>query len=395
MIDQSVLFCMIYNIIQRRTQLFMLTSYKKLWWLWFVAVMVVSGCVQTHSSPPPSLTLTPIVTSGSFSPVKGFNDFGMSYVNDQGERLEQEYMVAMPFSEGLAFTISKSGETGFIDSTGQLILDLSSMEWNPGAVLAGTFSEGLVLVLSDGNKAGYMDREGNLVIDFQYDWALNFSEGLAGVQMNDKMGYIDKNGQVVIDMNFDEVSDFSDGIALVRTGDEYYAIDQNGEILFQMPGTPVSGKYDEGLLPIRIGELAGYVDNEGKLAIDAQFDSAFRFQEGVAAVKQGNKWGYINRDGEMVIDARFEFAYHFLNGRAFVQDGGKWGIINTKGEYIEEPHYDQVNSIIPEMLMLMYIRDDYSPFSKRQEGFVAQLTKGEDTYYVHKDGRIVQAQTER
>jgi hypothetical protein len=356
--------------------------------LLIVAVALATGCPTKGSSVP---TLTPVVTSGSYSPLKGFSNLTMRYVNIKGDVMPAEYVLAMPFSEGLGFVFGKDGQTGFVDAKGHLVIDLSDKDWFNGAVLAGTFSEGMVLAYAEDNQAGYLDREGHLKIDFQYEWAQNFSEGVAAVQVNGKMGYIDPNGQTVIDLKFDEAGDFSEGLALVRIGTEYHVINKSGDLLFQLPGSPMNGKFSEGLLAIYMEESdqVGFVDTEGRMAIPARFQSALRFQEGLAAVKQGNRWGYINKDGVMIIDARFESAYPFLNGRAFVQEEGKWGIINSKGQYVKKPYYDKVESIVPEMLISLYIRDDYFPFSDLHEGFVARLAKDDEIYYVHRNGRIV------
>jgi len=43
-------------------------------------------------------------------------------------------------------------------------------------------------------------------------------------------------------------------------------------------------KFSEGLLPVRINKVCGYVDKTGKIAIDPQWDFLGNFHEGLAAV---------------------------------------------------------------------------------------------------------------
>ncbi len=64
-----------------------------------------------------------------------------------------------------------------------------------------------------------MDRSGRLVVQPQFDWALDFAEGLAAVGVGGKRdaqgdvtmmdgakwGFIDKEGNIVIPPQFDEV----------------------------------------------------------------------------------------------------------------------------------------------------------------------------------------------
>ena len=44
----------------------------------------------------------------------------------------------------------------------------------------------------------------------------------------------------------------------------------------------------------------GYIDKQGKFAINPQFDSAGDFANGVAPVWLGERQGYINRAGKYV-----------------------------------------------------------------------------------------------
>src|SRR5258708_30605237 len=66
-----------------------------------------------------------------------------------------------------------------------------------------------------------------------------------------------------------------------------------------------------------------FIDRQGKLAIDQQFDSARPFSNGLAAVKERVKWGFINRRGKYVIDPEFDNAGVFSEGWGPVQNAGK------------------------------------------------------------------------
>ncbi|PSO65063.1 MAG: hypothetical protein BRC36_04695 [Cyanobacteria bacterium QH_2_48_84] len=54
-----------------------------------------------------------------------------------------------------------------------------------------------------GQRGGYIDKTGEIVINRQFDYAGEFSEGLAMVKVGDKWGYIDKTGEMVINPQFD------------------------------------------------------------------------------------------------------------------------------------------------------------------------------------------------
>ncbi|MCB1024721.1 MAG: WG repeat-containing protein, partial [Acidobacteria bacterium] len=59
-------------------------------------------------------------------------------------------------------------------------------------------SEGLAAVF-DGKRWGYIDKSGKVVIPFRFNWAREFSEGLAEVIVDVyKTAFIDKSGNYVI-----------------------------------------------------------------------------------------------------------------------------------------------------------------------------------------------------
>ncbi|MHB1238629.1 MAG: WG repeat-containing protein, partial [Gallionella sp.] len=71
-------------------------------------------------------------------------------------------------------------------------------------------------------KSGYIDKTGEMVINPQFDYATNFSEGLAAVCINGSgCGYIDKTGTIVVSLTFSEADPFQDGLARVRVGNKY------------------------------------------------------------------------------------------------------------------------------------------------------------------------------
>ena len=120
-------------------------------------------------------------------------------------------------------------------------------------------------------KYGYRDKSGEFVIQPQFDYAGEFSEGLAVVGLgkfpNTKWGYINRLGNFVIPAQFEGAHDFSEGMAAVS----------------------FSGKL-------------GYIDQTGKLVVPAQFDEAQKFKDGrarVRIIKDG--YGYINKQGELVV----------------------------------------------------------------------------------------------
>ena len=98
---------------------------------------------------------------------------------------------------------------------------------------AKEFSEGLACVYEDG-KCGFIDKEGKTVIPFEYNWAGSFSEGLACVAKVVKFGFIDKEGKTVIPFEYYRAKSFSGGLALVMKDGKYGFIDMEGKTVLPL-----------------------------------------------------------------------------------------------------------------------------------------------------------------
>ena len=226
---------------------------------------------------------------------------------------------------------------GYIDPTGEFFIP-------PKFSQAMSFSEGLAAVAIRG-KWGYIDKEGNWTIEPNFENVKFFSEGLAAVRLHGQWGFINTKGERVIEALFDKVESFSEGLAKVSLNNNQVAyINVLGQIVFKFFGEYDDyGDFFEGLAEAKHSSGNwGYIDKEGKWAIEPNFEFTMSFSEGLAAVRLHGQWGFINREGEQIIEPQFEFAIGFSEGLAGVQDvkSGRWGFINTKGEWAIEPQFE-------------------------------------------------------
>src|SRR5688572_14516974 len=169
---------------------------------------------------------------------------------------------------------------------------------------------------------------------------------LLPVVVKGKCGFIDRAGKIVVKPEFDSCHDFSDGRAIVMVGLKTIVINENGQTVFEPKNRLYGHKFSDGLISVcsRSDTCApiGYLDKEGRMAIEPQFNTGYPFSEGRALINVDNRWGYIDKQGRTVIPATFLQASSFANGLAQVHtientaewQGSRWFYIDKNGKIV-------------------------------------------------------------
>lgn len=198
---------------------------------------------------------------------------------------------------------------------------------------------------------GYINKKGELVIPYQYEEALEFSEGLAAVKSYDKdglFGYIDKTGKLIIPHKYKWVGYFKEGLAPVEINDEISYINKKGEVQFTIKGnigrSPFQCSFSEGLAVIEMFDdnkksYFIYIDKTGKEVIRIKgpdIDWASEFNEGLAAINlKGKSYSHsINKKNEVVFERKEDFG-KFSEGLSltYIKEGGhKYVYIDKTGK---------------------------------------------------------------
>jgi len=277
------------------------------------------------------------------------------------------------FSEGLA-AVELDGQWGYIDKTGQEVIPCRYTRNVSG------FSEGLAVVQDENFLHGYIDKTGKEVIPCQYGYALDFSEGLAAVELGDKCGYIDKTGKEIIPCRYDTAYNFSEGLAAVELDGQWGFVDKTGKEVIPCQYNQAD-YFSEGLAAVVAGEdyNFGYIDKTGKLVIPCRYGSSpndtMAFCEGIAAVgTEDGDYGFIDKTGKEVTPFRYVNVGRFSEGLAVVVDeNGKYGFIDKTGKEAVPCQYEEIQSM-SEGLAVVCGKDGKYGFISVKAGSTAPTT---------------------
>lgn len=266
--------------------------------------------------------------------------------------------------------------------------------------------------VKNGKEFQYVDRAGKIIINPQFQNATVFREGLALVQTsneNPKWGFIGEDGKYVINAQYKEATVFSDGLAWVVTENSApSAINTSGEVEFTLQDADQVRRFLGGLAAFSVvdeegEEKWGFVDKDGRIAINPQFANASNFSDGLCGVMNNEgKWGFIDKEGRISINYQFDGVGDFNNGIAIVQSSEKYGVIDKGGKYTINP---QFSSIQEDGDWLLVSQDDKFGWSDKegklvinpqfsaaypfQKSEIAAVQSGDSYGYITREGRIL------
>jgi hypothetical protein len=147
--------------------------------------------------------------------------------------------------------------------------------------------------------------------------------------------------------------------SLNATGKYLYLVQVNGKCGFIDDGgrMAIEAKYDsasnffEDMCCVKVGDRWGYINTAGKMVIEPIFSEAHDFAEGMAVFSDHKKYGYIDRSGKTVIPAQFDMAVNFKEGMAGIMKDNRCGFINAAGKTVIEPQFDNISDFCDGMAM--------------------------------------------
>jgi hypothetical protein len=100
------------------------------------------------------------------------------------------------------------------------------------------------------------------------------------------------------------------------------------------------------------GGRCGYVDRDGKIVIEPQFDSVERFRDGRAIVVADGLYGAIDQAGRFAVPARFKLMSEFRDGMAQVLIDQQLGVVDKDGNWVLPAEYGGIVRLLPDAFLV-------------------------------------------
>lgn len=191
----------------------------------------------------------------------------------------------------------------------------------------------------NGTKYGVINQEGKQLIEEKYNYIEYLYDNYFIVSNeNGKLGIIDDKENIKIEINNDSLQKIQDTdlIQTTLTGTKATQIYSKAmEKICEMQNATVEVEDDD--IKIYNESEIKYFSKEGKELKNTQVYSNNKLFVKV----EDKKYGFVDMDGNLVVDYQYDKAYEFNSyGFAAVKKDGKWGSINEQGEEVIAPTYE-------------------------------------------------------
>lgn len=230
------------------------------------------------------------------------------------------------------------------------------------------YSEGLAAIKDSTYGWGYIDEEGKIAIEPQFQEVRDFSNGYACVKRNGNQMFIDKTGNTVSTGWKNYGVEYSEGVLQVQDENGKWGyVDTNGDIVLE-PQWDSSSEFYDGLAAAEKDGLYGYINTTGEFVIPPQWDYAGAFDDsGLGYIVKNKERGYIDENGNIVISPQFDGCQgSFSEDLQAVSRNGKWGFIDKSGKFVIAPKYESAGNFV-QGVAAVKIDDEWKYINKNEE----------------------------
>lgn len=224
--------------------------------------------------------------------INATKDEKLSILDLEGNKIENQNILSkIPTEDGKNFIICDQNEVyKIVNDKGEVIIDkkYSNIEE----------LENNYFVVSHANNSGIIDLTGKSLVDLKYNSIFQI-EGTKVYQAN-----ISKTGTITLLNSNMEVLETMDNAEIAVEGN-YIKMYSNTQMkYFDLTGKEVSSKEvypTHKLYAKKINDTWGFVDKEGNVKVQNEYDLVTEFNEyGFAGIKKDGKWGSINEEGTVI-----------------------------------------------------------------------------------------------
>ncbi len=205
---------------------------------------------------------------------------------------------------------------------------------------------------TEGTKYGVINKEGKQLIEEKYNYIEYLYDNYFIVSdENGKLGVLDDKGRTKVETNHDSLQKIQDTDLLQATLGESQITEIYNKTMEKICEMPNATIVAEEYIKIYNEEEEKYFNKDGKELKNTEVYSSNK----LFVAKKHDKYGFVDKNGNVVVDYQYDKAYEFNKyGVATVKKDERWGAINEQGQEIVAPSYEIKDQTEPSFIGKYY-----------------------------------------
>ena len=193
------------------------------------------------------------------------------------------------------------------------------------------------IIYTKNSKYGVMKTTGEIVIDAKYEDLKEAKAGIFIAKSNGKYGIINLQKVPLVDFNYTGIN-YDEKADLYIAEKEDYSNDViDNTFAIRQSGILIDIDDEKGYIELKQGEEYKYYNFKFEEKEVAQIYTA----NSLFKSKKDGKYGFVDKEGNVIVDYQYDDAtQQNAYGYAGIKKDGKWGSIDRKGNIIQEPTYN-------------------------------------------------------
>ena len=250
---------------------------------------------------------------------------------------------------GIYINVEENGENK--------VIDLSGNQVNDGYIYRMPTKDGNhSIVYGEDEIYKIIDNSGNVIVDKNYTYIEELDNNYYIVASYKNNGIIDLTGKSVVDLKYNSIFKLDNTELLqanISDTNTISLIDKNMNVIVSMDEAGI--QVEDNYVRVYSETENKYFDYSGKeLTAQEVFPNNKLF-----AKKIGDTWGFVDNNGNVKVQNEYDMVTEFNEyGFAGILKDGKWGVINDNGEIVQSPIYELEN-ISPNFIGKYYKADEW------------------------------------
>lgn len=203
-----------------------------------------------------------------------------------------------------------------------------------------------VIYVKDG-KFGVMDLTGKVIIPAEYESLKEAKTENLIAKKGGKTGIIDMSQVEKVPFQYTDIVYYSKADIYVAEDENFQTNIVNTNFETKLTGILTELNEDKGYIQIRIGEESRYYN----FKFEQKKDTEILTSNTLYVSKKDGKYGFVDKEGKVLVDYQYDDATEQnAYGFAGIKKDGKWGSIDSNGKIIQEPIYNLDNYLLVDFI---------------------------------------------